>query len=268
VRDGGASRWPPWYGPAGLVLGLVLGVIGGIIVVAVVHERGGNVNNLSPGATDAATVIQDLGFVGAAVILAAQVGPVRAGSFGLLAPASLRRALGLVIGAAVLFVVFSFAWFNLLGSSGNETDLVKEIGGDSGTLGVLAACAVTTVVAPICEELLFRGFVFRALANWRGTWPAAIATGLLFGAVHGLSAPAVDLAPLAFLGVALCLVYAWSGSLYPCIALHVVNNAIALGNDENWVWRTVELVFGGLAVVTLVLAAVRLASARWAPATD
>ena len=268
MRDEGAGRWPPWYGPVGLLLGLVIAVIGGIIVVAVVHQRGGDVNNLSPAATDVATVIQDLGFVAAALILAAQTGSVRASEFGLAAPSSLRRAIGLAIGAAVLFSVFSLVWFTLLNNSGQERDLVKAIGGDSGTLGVLAACVVTTVVAPICEEFLFRGFIFRALVNWRGVWPAALVTGVLFGAVHGLSAPAVDLVPLAFLGVALCLVYAWSGSLYPCIALHVLNNAVALGNDEHWVWRTVELVVGGLAAVTLVLAAVRLASTRWAPATD
>ena len=110
---------------------------------------------------------------------------------------------------------------------------MKEIGGNSGTLGILAACAVTCVVAPICEEFLFRGFIFASLRNWRGPWPAAIITGVLFGVVHGLSAPAVDLLPLAFLGFVLCVVYQRTGSLYPCIALHLLNNAIAFGADEH-----------------------------------
>ena len=141
----------------------------------------------------------------------------------------LWKAVALVVGSLVLFYVVSYAWFTALHSSGAEKNLVKDLGGNTGTLGILAACAVTCVVAPICEELLFRGFIFRSLRNWRGVWPAAAITGVLFGAVHGLSAPAVDLLPLAFLGFVLCIVYQRSGSLYPCIALHVLNNAIAFG---------------------------------------
>ena len=53
------------------------------------------------------------------------------------------------------------------------------------------------MVAPICEELLFRGYIFTALRNWRGTLPAALIIGLLFGGVHVGSAPVLDLVPLA-----------------------------------------------------------------------
>ena len=135
---------------------------------------------------------------------------------------------------------------------------------------MLGAAAVTTVLAPICEETLFRGLMFRSLCNWRGPWPAALITGALFGAVHGLSAPAADLVPLALLGVLLCGIYRWTGSLYPAIGLHVLNNSISLGVDEHWRWRAVELVVAALAAVAFVLWLVRLASARWqaTPATD
>ena len=46
-------------------------------------------------------------------------------------------------------------------------------------------------------------------------WPAAIITGLVFGGVHAGSAPVVDLVPLAGLGFGLCLLYRYTGSLYP-----------------------------------------------------
>ncbi len=263
------QRWPPWYGPVGLIAGLVAGVFGGILAVLFVQGGASHSGNLSPAATDLATVIQDLGFVGAAVYLAAQIAPVRPSQFGLVAPRTLWGAVGLVIGAGLAFVVLSDVYFALLHSSSQEKEFVKEIGGNAGTLGVLAVCALTTVVAPICEELLFRGFIFRSLSNWRGPWPAAVMTGILFGLVHGLSAPAVDLTPLAFLGFLLCVVYYRSGSLYPCIALHVINNAIALSADENWsAGRTTALLLGSLGLVTLVLACVRLASARWTPVSD
>jgi membrane protease YdiL (CAAX protease family) len=268
VSDAGERRWPPWYGPLGLLAGLALGIFGGVIVELLAHAGGASLTNVSPGLTDAETVIQDIGFICAAVYLAARVGPVWPGQFGLGPSGRPLRAVGLVIAGLVAFYVLSFVWFSALHTSGTEKTLVKEIGGNSGTLGILAACVVTCVVAPVCEEFLFRGFIFASLRNWRGPWPAAVITGLLFGAVHGLSAPAVDLLPLAFLGVVLCLVYQATGSLYPCIALHLLNNTIAFGADEHWVWRAVELTGASLALVALLLYLVRLASARWTPVSD
>ena len=93
------------------------------------------------------------------------------------------------------------------------------------------------MVAPICEEFLFRGYIFTALRNWRGTLPAAVITGLLFGGVHAGSAPALDLVPLAGLGFGLCLLYRYTGSLYPCIAAHSLNNSLAFASLEGWGWQ-------------------------------
>ena len=70
--------------------------------------------------------------------------------------------------------------------------------------------------------------MFTSLRNWKGTWPAAVITGLIFGGVHAGSAPALDLAPLAALGFGLCLLYRYSGSLYPCFGAHALNNCARL----------------------------------------
>jgi membrane protease YdiL (CAAX protease family) len=99
------------------------------------------------------------------------------------------------------------------------------------------------VVAPIAEEFFFRGFIFGALRRWHiviggqdiGTWVAAVITGILFGLAHTGSAASQYLIPLGFLGFVLCLIRWRTGSLYPCIALHSVNNALALGvNQLHW----------------------------------
>jgi uncharacterized protein len=268
VTDAEGQQWPPWYGPLGLVTGLALGVFGGVVVELIAHAGGASLTKVSPGVTDVETVVQDLGFVGAALYLAARVGPASARQFGLVSGRGLRVGVALVAGGLVAFYLVSFVWFAALHTSGAEKTLVKEIGGNSGTLGILAASAVTCVVAPICEEFLFRGFIFTALRNWRGPWPAAVITGVLFGAVHGLSAPAQDLLPLAVLGFVLCLIYQRSGSLYPCIALHLLNNSIAFGADEHWGVRIVELTVASFAAVALVLWLVALASARWTPVSN
>ena len=65
-----------------------------------------------------------------------------------------------------------------------------------------------------------------------GTWVAAVETGILFGLAHTGSASAQYLIPLGFLGFVLCIVRWRTRSLYPCMALHSVNNSIALGYNE------------------------------------
>ena len=267
VSNTGAERWPPWLGPLALVLGFAAGLIGSAVVTLVLEGGHPHGSTLTPAETDLSTLVLDLAFVGAAVALARAFAPVRASQFGLRAPRSVGRAALLVpVGWATVFALAAL-WLHLVHSTNGEKGFVRDIGGYSGTLGVLAACALTTVLAPICEELLFRGFIFRSLSNWRGPWPAAIATGLLFGAVHGSSQPVAFLLPLALLGIVLCAIYQWTGSLYPCIALHSLNNAITLGATLHWNWRTLELALGALAAITLILVLVRLASARWTPAT-
>jgi hypothetical protein len=253
VRDFGQQRWPPWYGPLGLLAGLGLGIFGGIVVELIAHAGGASLTHVSAGLTDLETLVQDIGFIVVAVYLAARVGPVSESQFGLRWSRSLGRSILAVAGGLLAFYLLSFVWFAALHTSGTEKTLVKEIGGNSGTWGILAACAVTCVVAPLCEEFLFRGFIYSAIRNWRGPWPAALITGLLFGLVHGLSAPAADLLPLAFLGVILCVVYELTGSLYPCILVHLLNNTIAFGSDERWSFRIVELTIASLVAVSAVL---------------
>jgi membrane protease YdiL (CAAX protease family) len=77
--------------------------------------------------------------------------------------------------------------------------------------------------------------------------------------VHAGSAPALDLVPLAGLGFGLCLLYRYSGSLYPCIAAHSLNNSLAFASLEGWGWQTPVLMVSALAAIAaLVLAAKRI----------
>lgn len=108
----------------------------------------------------------------------------------------------------------------------------QDIGGDLGVGNpsiVIAVAAVVEIVilAPIAEELFFRGFFFGGLRS-RWSFPAAaITTGVIFGLVHAPTGPTAAI-PLAGLGFALCFIYERTGSIWPCIAVHALNNGIAL----------------------------------------
>lgn len=91
------------------------------------------------------------------------------------------------------------------------------------TLALIAVGAV--LFAPLIEEVLFRGFLYRNLRDMMGRPLALILSGLVFGLVHFHGD---YILPLAGLGVALALVYEWSGSLWVPIIAHAAWNALTL----------------------------------------
>jgi uncharacterized protein len=109
-------------------------------------------------------------------------------------------------------------------------------------------------VAPVAEEFFFRGFFYRALRSRYTVLVAALIDGLLFGVIHWdfSSAEALLIVPpLAALGFIFCLVYEKTGSIYPTIALHALNNAIAFGVTVEDPWPSI--VFGALVLLGCAL---------------
>jgi hypothetical protein len=238
ARRSPSPPWKPWTAFAALFGGLLLATVGAVIVDLPALALGVKLtsSHTPPGITIADTFVQDVGFVAVAVWLAHLGGHrVRSWMFGLRRPGvGWRSAAGLVVLLLVVFIVISVVWSEATNPSREK--LLEQLGSNEGTLLLALSAGLTCVVAPICEEFLFRGYIFTALRNWHGTLPAALVTGLIFGGVHVGSAPALDLVPLAALGFGLCLLYRFSGSLYPCMAAHALNNSLAFGSLEEWGW--------------------------------
>jgi uncharacterized protein len=221
-----ATDWPWWTAAIALVGGLVLAAVGGLVVDLPALALGVSItsSHTPQGIAVADTFVQDVGFVLAAVYCAHMGGrAVRSWQFGLRTPGrGWKAAAGGIVLLLMSFLVLSVAWSEAVNPSREK--VLNQLGA-----GVLSA-ALVCVVAPICEEFLFRGYIFTALRNWRGTAVAALITALLFGGVHAGSAPLLDLVPLAALGLGLCLLYRYTGSLYPCMAAHSLNNSVAFAS--------------------------------------
>lgn len=84
---------------------------------------------------------------------------------------------------------------------------------------------VVAVAAPVVEELLFRGMLYGALRRHMSWFMAALVSGLLFGAVHGVLAAL----PLALFGIYLAALRQWSGSLTLPIVVHALHNTVVMG---------------------------------------
>ncbi len=131
--------------------------------------------------------------------------------------------------------MFSVIWCGVF--EPDEEKLLEKLGTNESTLLLVLSAALTCVVAPIGEEFLFRGYIFTALRNWRGTWPAALITGAAVRrACTSARRPLLDLLPLAALGFGLCLLYRHTGSLYPCIVAHCAEQLARLRQPRGLDW--------------------------------
>lgn len=233
------------------MLGLAVAIVGGSILVGIAAATGSDLQHPPPVVDIVGTLIQDIGLVAAAVLFAARAGRPTLAQFGLRGT-RVWAAVGLVLGAWLGFLLFSYGWTELLNLH-DKQKIVDQLGANDNAVSLVAVSALICVVAPLCEELFFRGFFFTAVSNWRGWLPAAVICGLVFGGIHAGSSPPGYLLPLALFGFVLCLVYRRTGSLYPCIALHALNNSVAFGVTEHWDWQIPVLAAASLACIGLLL---------------
>ncbi len=91
--------------------------------------------------------------------------------------------------------------------------------------GIVLAAAAVVVAAPLAEEMVFRGLIYRLGRRAWGPWPAAVVSALAFGLVHG---EPWYLFGLVALGLLLAAVYELTGSLWSAVIVHAVHNAVAL----------------------------------------
>lgn len=92
---------------------------------------------------------------------------------------------------------------------------------DLGTVFLLLALG--TMWAPLCEELIFRGALYRHMRGRVGVALASTGTALLFAFMHGYGPLMTP--PLIALGVMFALVREWRGSIVAPMVMHFIHNA-------------------------------------------
>lgn len=156
-------------------------------------------------------------------------------------PPSLRqmlRALGfrgfrvgnavlLIIVFMVLMLAVNFAYGELityfhLPLQTNDEVILHESRIAPITTSALLVTAV--VVAPFCEEVFFRSFVFQGLRNGATVGWAAFLSALIFGLAH---ADLASFPVLAIIGLFLAVLRWRTRSIYPGMLLHILNNGIS-----------------------------------------
>ncbi|MGH3128092.1 MAG: CPBP family glutamic-type intramembrane protease [Gaiellaceae bacterium] len=149
--------------------------------------------------------------------------------FALRRPRSWKRAIGLAAACLVAIYLASLAYTGLLSLLGDfdpteEQGLVPDGWDSSRAAPFVAFFLAVTLLAPIVEELTYRGLGFSLLAPY-GVVLAIVVTGSLFGLTHGLL---IGLPVLAFFGIVVGWLRAKTDSVYPGMLLHATFNAVAL----------------------------------------
>ncbi len=130
-------------------------------------------------------------------------------------------ALGVIVIFAASYVYAAIAQALNIPVQTNVDELLNRAASEPWT--TLATLLVAVIVAPFCEEIFFRGYFFQGLRLRLAIWPAVVVSGVIFGLAHG------DLGSLVLLiviGLVLAVMRWRTRSLWPGMALHMLNNFV------------------------------------------
>jgi sodium transport system permease protein len=99
-----------------------------------------------------------------------------------------------------------------------------------GTVFLMAA-----VVAPLCEELAFRGFILSGFRHLGRRWMAIVLASVFFGVTHGIVQQSVF---TCLLGMLIAYVAVQTGSILPGILFHMTHNALAISASRAAAWAS------------------------------
>ena len=126
-----------------------------------------------------------------------------------------------LVGVSLLLAIVSFLIPSFNANQTQSNDFTGTVAQQHRLISIFAL----VIIPPIIEETVFRGFIFAAFAKKWGTWIGAICSSLLFGFAHLQANVSIY---TFLLGMLLCYMYVKLKSVYPGMALHMLNNYLAL----------------------------------------
>lgn len=109
---------------------------------------------------------------------------------------------------------------------GFDAEQAQDVGftGLSQAYEYMLAFLTLVVLAPVAEELLFRGYLYGRLRRWMAIWLAAIVTSVVFGVVHGQWNVGLD---VFVLSLVMCRLREMTGSIWAGVLVHMIKNGLA-----------------------------------------
>ena len=212
------------WGPGRVAAGIGALLVTTIFEVGVVSAFDPNLDSLAARLVTQALLAVTLVGIAFAVAGGKSGGIASAQALGLRRP--LRSPFGMAAAAYVGYIVIALLYSTIVHP--HQEDVTRDLGFGHGAFGTIVAGVLIVVAAPISEEVFFRGFIFGGLRHRMSFPVAAVLSGAIFGLFHFTGPGSFGVVPqLALLGFVLAWLYEETGSIYPTIGVHAVNNALA-----------------------------------------
>lgn len=157
----------------------------------------------------------------------------------------IRKPLMCIVEMVITFILIRYAWYFW-------TIIIENMGwyeaAETETGMYLMGIIYAGLIAPIAEEMLFRGFLLKMLRRYSAL-VAIVFTSLSFGIFHGTLLQSV---PAIFIGALLALIDLRHDSIIPSIILHIATNCLSIAQ----IWIPLQMPFSLQS--NLIIAAVLL----------
>ena len=140
---------------------------------------------------------------------------------------SVLLGISLLVSALPMVFVVDIVASNLLkiNSPTDSQEIIQIFEGSSSAAQRIPIILLAVVIAPVAEELTFRGYIYPVIKRYFGAVPALLFSGILFALIH------LNLAsffPLLVLALVFSVAYELSGSLLVPMTMHATFNALSL----------------------------------------
>ena len=132
------------------------------------------------------------------------------------------------LGAFFLFFILMFVWINIttliFPSTQNGNEMMKEAANLTGISYFIMCILYGSLIAPIVEELVFRGLMMTALSKFKKYYIDVVVCSTLFILIHVLQYGWVltDFIVYAGAGLLFCMLFRYTRSVYWPMALHIL----------------------------------------------
>ncbi|MFN8161985.1 MAG: type II CAAX endopeptidase family protein [Solirubrobacterales bacterium] len=223
-EDEGRAAFPySDWGPKAAIVGVVVAIVGGALlgIPAIIIDNPPDSGDLSTAANVFVQAMTVLGFVVVPLFVASRGGYGPAETLRRLGVRGFRpSAIGWFFAAAGVYLLLTAIYAALI-TQPKQEDIASSFGPVWVQVFLIVVCAATS------EELCFRGMLFSGIRERVPSLGAALISGAIFGGLHVLTG-VTAVPPLIVFGTVLALLYERTGSILPAIALHALNNAVAL----------------------------------------
>lgn len=216
------ATWSPWIAIGGSVSALILGVL--LALPVLWAAGGGDFDEMGWQVKAAVQVCTALGFLAVPLLFAKEMPHTDSWreAFGRLGFHRFRlgnAAKWIGIGM-VSYLAFALLYVTVIGAP-EQDDIAGELG------PAWSQILLIVIIAPLAEEVCFRGMLFGGFRSRFNLPVAALGAGLVFGLLHystGISA----VPQLIVLGAIFAVVYEKTRSIWPAIIFHLINNGWVL----------------------------------------